>query len=389
MRLGIFPKALLKKLNGQKIIWLHTVSVGEAQAVVSLAQVLKRNFPGVRLVISTVTKTGNNIAQKIAQVDDAVIYFPLDLTWAINRAIAQIRPGLVLLAETELWPRFISNVSRKNIPIVVVNGRISPGSLQGYLLVRPFLKRVLERISLFCMQSAEDAQRIIHLGAPATKVKVTGNMKFDLQLLALEFKRAELGLSEQEKLLLGGSTHRGEELILLDTYKNLLKSQPGMRLAIAPRHIERTAEIQRLVEKSGFSALRFSRLKDNEPAAGKQILIVDTIGQLKGLYALADIVFIGGSLVTHGGQNPIEPALFSRPILFGPYMFNFANIAELFLSKKAAVMIKDGRQLSAMCQRLLNEPQLAEALGRKARGLVEENSGATVRTMELIKSFAP
>ena len=222
------------------------------------------------------------------------------------------------------------------------------------------------------------------------KVRVTGNMKFDLQLTTFSYQPSALGLTEEEKLFIAGSTHRGEEEIILQAYKELVKNHSGLRLLIAPRHIERTKEIEGLIDEFGFKSQRVSQLNLDLRLKAydlRPVLILDTIGQLKSLYAIADIVFVGGSLIPHGGQNPIEPAIFAKPILFGPHMFNFSNISEVFLSKTAAIMVKDARQLKDTWKRLLNEPVLRTGLGEAAKKLVEENKGATLRNTELIKQF--
>ncbi len=400
MRMGIFPQGAINKLKEQKAIWLHTVSVGEAQAASSLVKNLKREYPDFRLVISTVTKTGNKIAQRLLDIPELAIYSPLDIGFVTRRAINFVNPRLFIIAETEIWPNLIINLAKKDIPVVLVNGRISRGSFRGYKIIRLFLKKIFQSFSLFCMQTKEDAQRIIELGADEKKVKVTGNMKFDIRYPVSSIQYPDLGLSKDEQLFIAGSTHYGEEKIILQVYKELIESHPSLRLLIAPRHIERVQKIERLVSEFGFKSQRISQLDLNERRTRsdlayakasrhrqRPILILNTIGQLKSLYAFADIVFIGGSLIPHGGQNPIEPAVFSKPIIFGPYMSNFSNIVEVFLNKKAAIMVKDIRQLKNTCIRLLNEPVLRKELGNRAKELVQENKGASLKNMELIRGL--
>ncbi len=390
MRLGIFPQSAINKIKGRKVIWLHTVSVGEAQAADNLVKNLKREYPDFSLVISTVTKTGNKIARKLIGRQDLVIYFPLDISFIVKKVISAVNPKLFIIAETEIWPNLIINLAKKGVPIALVNGRVSSNSFRGYKIIRPFLSRVLGKFTLFCMQTKEDAQRIAELGAARAKVKVTGNMKFDLQLSATGFQLSDLGLIEEEKLFIAGSTHRGEEEIVLQAYKELIKNYPNLRLLIAPRHIERVREIEGLISRFGFKLQKVSQLNLDERRAAngeRRILVLDTIGQLKNIYALAEVVFIGGSLIRHGGQNPIEAAEFSKPILFGPYMFNFSDIARAFLSKGAAIVVKDARQLKDTSNRLLKECLLRKELGQRAKDLVEENRGASFRNMELIRKL--
>ena len=390
MRLGILPANVINKLKDQKVIWMHTVSVGEAQAVSTLVKDLKQQYPDYLLVISTVTKTGNKIVQSLIKPDNLAIYSPLDIGFIVNRVVNLVNPQLFIIAETEIWPNLITSLAKRAIPVVLVNGRISAVSFKGYKLIRPFLKEILKNFSLFCVQTKEDAQRITELGAAQTKVKVTGNMKFDISSSEFRAQSLQLGLKENEKLLIAGSTHRGEEKIILQAHKELVKNCSDLRLLIAPRHIERTKEIEGLIAGFGFKSQRVSRLNSTLPPTTyhlPSVLLLDTIGQLKDLYACADIVFIGGSLIPHGGQNPIEPAVFSKPMLFGPYMSNFSNIAKLLLNKRAAMMVKDPQQLKDSCLELLNNPVLRKELGERAKELVQENRGASLRNMELIKQL--
>ena len=388
MRLGFFPQSVINKLKGRKVIWLHAVSVGEVQAVDILVKDLKQQYPDFLLIISTVTKTGNLIARKLIEPQGLVIYSPLDIGFIVRKVIGLINPQAFIITETEIWPNLITNLTKKGTAAILINGRISLASFKGYKTIRPFLKGVLSKFSLFCMQTKEDAQRIIELGADENRVKITGNMKFDSQKPVTSNQKPDLGLSAEEKLFLAGSTHRGEEKIILQVYRELIKSHPNLRLLLAPRHIERTQEVEGLIARFGFKPQRVSQLFFNARRTthdAQRVLILDTIGQLKALYARADIVFIGGSLIRHGGQSPIEPAVFSRPILFGPYMSNFSNIAKAFLNKKAAMLVVDAQQLKNSCLSLLDSPALGEELGNRAKEVLEENRGATLRNMELIK----
>jgi 3-deoxy-D-manno-octulosonic-acid transferase len=397
MRLGRFPQGIVSKKK--RTIWLHAVSVGEAGAVATLVKDLKREFPESRLVISTVTKTGNRIARRLIDKDDLTIFAPLDIGFICRRAIEFIDPEIFIVVETEIWPNLIVNLAKKKIPIVLINGRVSGGSFRGYRIIRPLIKAILKRFTLLCMQTKEDAQRIIELGAEEDRVKVTGNMKFDIQKTedsdrresraqARESQKSELGLSEAEKLFIAGSTHPGEEGIVLRAYKDLINTYPGLRLLIAPRHIERTKEIKKLILKFGFESQKISQLNSTLPPTTYHlppVLVLDTIGQLKELYALSDLVFIGGSLIPRGGQNPLEAAVFSKPILFGPYMYNFSNIAGLFIKRGAAIMVRDANELREHSLQLLKNPALRQQLGARAKDLIEENKGTTLRNLQLLK----
>lgn len=391
MRLGIFPQGVINKIkDGQRVIWLHTVSVGETQAAAGLVKNLRETYPDVQFVISTVTKTGNQIAESLTCTQDLVIYLPLDIGFIVRKVINLLNPSLFIVAETEIWPNLIINLAKKDIPIVLINGRVSSGSFKGYKLIRPFIKKAIQKFFLLCMQTESDAQRIIELGAPKDKVKITGNMKFDIKKPETSSQKPDFALTEEEKLFIAGSTHRGEEKIILQVYKELLNSHSNLRLLIAPRHIERTEEVEGLVARFGFKSQRVSQVNKSLQLKAynlKPVLVLDTVGQLKGLYALADIVFVGGSFIPHGGQNPIEPALFSKPVLFGPYMFNFSDIKEAFLNKKAALEVRDSQQLKDICLRILEDSRLSKELGEQAQEVVMENRGSTLRNLELIEGL--
>ena len=387
MRLGILPREKISRLKGKSSIWLHTVSVGEAQAAAGLIKGLKQRYRDFNLVISTVTRTGNRIAQKLVEAQDLVIYLPLDIGPILRGVIRRINPRVFIVAETEIWPNLINNLNREDVSVALVNGRVSQGSYRGYRLIRPFFKRIIRGINLFCMQTEPDAQRIISLGADSNRVKVTGNMKFDIAGSEFTAESSQLGLREDEQLFIAGSTHPGEEEIILQVYEQLLGQYPGLRLLLAPRHTQRTKEIEKLVSRSGFSSERISRVSsamNNQLRIKNPILILDTIGQLKPLYELADLVFIGGSLVKRGGQNPIEPAVFSKAIIFGPYMDNFLQISRAFLQQRAAIMVRNRSQLKQACIKLLSDSDLRQRQGRRAKKIIEEHKGATSRNLELI-----
>jgi len=381
MRLGIFSPDFISRFKDKKLIWLHTVSVGEANAACTLVSQLKEIYPNYNLVVSTVTQTGNKIAQKLIDSDDVLIYAPLDVSFIVKKVINLIKPQVFIVAETEIWPNIITSLTRNNIPVVLVNGRISGSSFSGYKVIQPFLKGILGKIKLFCMQTEEDAKRIIQLGAKSSQVKITGNMKFDIERLEDKRKKKDLGLAEDDELFIAGSTHQGEEEIVLKTYKELIKVYPKLKLLIAPRHIERTREVERLIYRFGFKPQRISQLEKGL----RTIFILDTIGQLRSLYSLADVVFVGGSLISRGGQNPIEPGLFSKPVIFGPYMSNFSDAARAFLDKKAAIMVNNAQGLQDAVSKILNEPGLKEKLGKAAEELICEHRGASIRNAELIK----
>ena len=390
-RLGILPKEL--KLN--RPIWIHAVSVGEAMAMRGLLEKLRASLANKTFVISTVTATGNKIAKTLAKKCDFVTYLPLDLSFCLKPVINRINPCLFIIAETELWPNLISYLKRKNIPIIIVNGRISDSSFKGYRLISFFIRPFLRKVSLFCVQTKVDAQRLISLGVDKNKIEITGNMKFDIKDYTDDKKdytddKLKLGLKSTEKLFVAGSTHSGEEEIILEAYKELLVKFPYLKLLIAPRHPERATQITNLITKFDFLPLRISSLgsltgqEANKPA----VFILDTVGQLLSFYNIADIVFVGASLVKKGGHNILEPASLGRPVIIGAYMFNFRDMADLFLENHAVLLINNKEELKTAVTKLLNNPQEAMELGWRGKDLILNNQGATQRNIKYIISYA-
>lgn len=389
LRLGILPKNLAL----DRPIWIHAVSVGEVMAVRRLVEELRKIFPNKRLVISTVTSTGNKIARRIAAEGDFITYLPLDFSFIVRNVMDRINPSVFIIAETELWPNLISYLYQKKISVIVVNGRISDSSFRGYLAIRFLIKPILNKITMFCVQSNRDAQRLISLGVSKDKVNISGNMKFDNADYA-DRKIADyadkykilLGLSKDDKLWVAGSTHPGEEEIILGVYKELSEKIPDLRLLIAPRHPERTAQIEKLIIQYNFKPVRISQLdltaQTQDPAA---IFILDTVGQLINYYAIADIVFVGGSLVKKGGHNILEPASLDKPVIFGAHMFNFPDIAELFLINNAAISVRNREELKIKIIYLLQNPSRITELTLRAKELILTNQGATRRNLEFIK----
>lgn len=382
-RLGNLPKGLCP----DKPIWVHAVSVGEAMAVSGLVEQLRKVYPGKKFVISTVTATGNKIAGRIAKDGDLVTYLPLDFSFTVKKAIDRIGPGAFIIVETEIWPNLITYLYRRKIPVLSVNARMSDSSFGGYRAVKFIAGPVLKKVSLFCVQSARDRERLVSLGVSAEKIEVTGNMKFDSLAPRAQDAgiRNMLGLKGKERLIVAGSTHPGEEEVVLDAFRALLAGNRDLRFLIAPRHPERAAGVGRLAEEYGFHPVPVSALKPSQD--NKAIYILDSIGQLLNFYAAADIVFVGGSLVNKGGHNILEPALFAKPVLFGSHMSNFRDIKDLFIENKAGIMVHSYGELYKGIRGLLDDYPQALEMGRRARQLISNNQGATARNVELIKPF--
>ena len=379
-RLGAFPR-----WDGPAPLWLHAVSVGEAMAAAPLVRLLRTRRPDLPLLISTTTETGRAVAEQRLGAD-RYLFFPLDFGWAVRRALDRTRPRAVLLTETELWPNFLAACARRNIPVIVVNGRISPRSFPRYRLIRGWFGHVLKNVRLFCMQSDEDAERVKALGTPPERIRVTGNMKYDLpdQPVAVEEVRTSLGLEAAQRLLIAGSTHPSEEEAVLSAFQGIV---PGRRLVllIAPRHPERLDEVERMVRRAGLPCIR--RTQAGLPCPDGGVLLLDTMGELSRLYAAAEIVFIGGSLIPHGGQNILEPAAYGRPVVHGPFMGNFAEIRERFAQAGAAREVADAAGLQQAFTELLNQPTLRERMGEAGRAIVLSQRGATARTADLVETL--
>lgn len=381
-RLGRLPK----DLDLGRPIWVHAVSVGEAMSIKELVAELRQEFPVLRFIISTVTPTGNNVVKSFARRQDFVTYLPFDFSFIVNKVIERVNPKVFIIVETELWPNLIRCLFKRNIPIVVVNCRISDSSLGGYKAFKFLFKPLLNKINLFCCQSNQDAARLEMIGANKNNIRVTGNMKFDLKAASASFEDAGLKLDDSEELLVAGSTHPGEEEIILQIYKTLRKSHPELRLLIAPRRPERAREVAEIARKNGFD-YQFVSGMSGQNVQSPVVFILDTIGKLVSFYAIADIVFMGGTMIKKGGHNIIEPAALGKPVIFGQYMFNFRDIAFQFVESNCAVMAHNEKELEEKISFFLDNPESAAELGRRAQALVARNRGATHRNIELIKQI--
>lgn len=389
-RLGFLSLTL--KLNNP--IWIHAVSVGEIMAVRGLIDGLRKTYPQRSIVISTVTSTGNKIARDFAKESDFVTYLPLDLSFIVNHVLNKIKPSLFIIAETEIWPNLITQLGIRKVPVFIVNGRISDRAFVRYRTIKLFIKPILSKISIICAQSDVDAKKFHSLGMPLERIKVTGNLKFDSAIVkqdtSIFYKNRErLGLAGSDKVLVCGSTHQGEEEQILDIYEKLLKEFANLKLLIAPRHPERSKEVAKIISRFGFLPVFVSRLPfECSTCFTRPIYILDTIGELVGFYGIADIVFMGASLVKKGGHNILEPAFLKKPILFGPHMFNFRDIAELFLFNNAAILINDSSELEEKIRELCSDERLALQFGQNASNLVMKNMGSTKRCIELITTLS-
>ena len=376
---------------GRPSIWIHAVSVGEVQAARALIPGLRDRYPDHPLWLSTTTQTGRAVAARVEGVD-GLFYFPLDLPAAVDRVLDRVRPALFLAVETELWPNLLRRCARRGVRTMLVNGRVSDRSYPRYRLVRRLFRRVLADVDRYCAQSEESARRLVALGAPADRVATTGNLKFDAAPPPSSGARSELlralRFARERPVVMAASTHPGEEGPVLDAWRRLRARAPGRFLVLAPRHPERAAEVAALAAERGIAVVRRSRL----PAAGAgpaDVVVLDTVGELAAAFGMATVVFLGGSLAPVGGHNVIEPAAWGKPVVFGPHMRNFAEIADLFLANRAARRIAGAEELEPVLEELLSDPRERAALGAAARSLVAANRGAAARSLAEIAAVLP
>ncbi len=375
----------VKPMPAGGVIWVHAVSVGETLAIEPLVARLRELYPARQVALSVTTAAARNLAERRVPAH-RIFYFPLDLPRLVRRALAAVSPDLILIVETEIWPNFLREAAARGTPVLFINGRISGRSFARYRVVARLLRKPLACVRGFLMQSDLDARRIIELGAPEERVQVIGNLKYDLlpaeNLGFRKLMREALMRAGIQRVLVAGSTMEGEEELVLAAWR-ALRPGKGRLLVIAPRHPQRFETVARKLQASGLSWTRRTRLEtDGLPEDG--VLLLDTIGELAAMYQFARAVFVGGSLVPHGGHNLLEPAYFGVPVAFGPYMFNFSSIAEQFLKAGAAFRADSAPELAVIWQRLLDEEPLRRHMGEAARQLLAAKRGATDRVLEAI-----
>jgi len=382
-------------------VWLHAVSVGEVLALRAVVERLRAETPSLPLLVSTSTPTGHRLARDSMPEGVRVRYFPLDTTGCVRRALDRERPRAAAIMETEIWPVFLHLCAHRGVPLAIINGRMSPTSLRRYRRVGGLMAGLLGDVDLGLFQTADDRQRFVDLGLPAERASVPGNLKYDMDNLgaltsgspagadiAAAWRKRGHGPAERP-LVVAGSTKPGEEQMVLDALRPLMAEREGLLLLVAPRHPERFDAVAALLEQSGLPCCRRSTLTDGEaPPVDCRLLLLDSLGELAGVYGQASAAFVGGSLVDEGGHNILEPAFFSRPVLFGPHMDNFAEMATLFIERRAAVPLASAEALGPAVRRLLDTPEEAEAIGRRGRLILEENQGAAAATAGALAALA-
>lgn len=379
-------------------VWIQAVSVGELNVALSFMDEWRRREPQVRFILTTNTSTGYALATKKIQAPDVALYFPLDVPWVMPRVIRRLHPKILILVENEMWPNLIRYSRKQAVPVVMINGRISEHSFNGYRKIRFITRNLLPRISWFCVQSEPDRDRLLALGAPAAHIEITGSAKYDVPPLSKSAVERvhhilnKLAIAKECFILVGGSTWAGEEAILADIFKEIKAAHPDSILILVPRHAERREDVLKDIAARNLTVIQRSRLPDDAAPlqSPPDVLLVDTTGELRGFYAVADVIFVGKSLTQTGGQNPVEPAAAGKAIVVGPHLENFPAISEDFNAARAFMQVADADALKAAIFRLLDHADERQQLGQNAAALVTEKSGATrlmvQRCMEQIAS---
>lgn len=398
-RLGKYSSAFGSE--GSPAIWIHAVSVGETLSALPLIDMLRENFPDHRIIVSTTTATGQAVARSRVRNADAFLYFPFDWRFCVRRALRAVKPSLIVLMESELWPNFLSECEHQKIPVIVANGRVSERAFRRSSKFRFFYSGMTARISRFLMQTSGDAERIKALGADSSIVQVSGNLKYDIQNTVShtrdgsESLNLALGL-ERGPLFIAGSTSENEDEIVLNAFAIVRKvpGLEGLRLLVAPRHPQRFDQVFKLIESTAFRSCRRSALEVNgKECAEADIILLDSIGELAGIYKYASVVLVGGSLVPKGGHNILEPAAEAKPVIVGPFVENFLDIVDEFKRRDAVVQLRSHleselvQELSATLIRLLKDPEESSRLSMNAARGVAENKGATRRTVDAIAGY--
>lgn len=389
-KLGARQKHLLADIGPGPRIWIHAVSVGEVTAAAPVVAALKEEKPAARIIFSTSTETGQGMAQKLVKGADAFIYFPLDIPCCVHHMLSLVRPDVFVLVETELWPNFLAACRKRNISVVMVNGRVSPRSFSRYRRTRFFWRQVLKNVDAAGMISEVDASRIAGMGMDPAKISVLGNAKYDaLAAMASPALKEDIArrfhVRGNEKFLVAGSTHSGEEEAVIKAYRELLARDPDFRLIIVPRHIERTGDVVRLLREAGYQdVITATQINGGKARRDEKVIVVDVIGELFRVYSLAEAVYCGGSLVPKGGQNILEAAAWGKVIFYGPSMDDFSSEAALLENAGAGIRIRNPIELLENILKILADPQDAKQRGERGRAVVLANRGAAKRYAEMV-----
>ena len=387
-RWGFYSPGLLQKLGKRPHIWFHAASVGEVAVALSLLTAMQRAYPRHGFVISTTTPQGRAIASR-AQGVDAALLAPLDLPWIVRRAVKRIKPRLLLVAETELWPNLLRGAKREGIPVILFNGRISQRSYRFYLPLRFFFRGVLRNFDALCLKSNADRERMVSLGATPNTMYVTGDIKFHQiaqpSEIAGERLRQELRLPKDAPVLIAGSTHEGEEALILQVFAGLRIDLPQLILILAPRHLQRITRVEKLLGSQRVRWVKRTMISDERRP--EEIILLDTVGELAALYGLGTAIFVGGSFCRVGGHNILEVLAHGKAVIFGPHMENFSEIAQLVVERGAGIQVRTPEGLGDALRRLIVDPSLSKEMGEKGLALLQEQQGALEKTLEIVKKF--
>jgi 3-deoxy-D-manno-octulosonic-acid transferase len=381
-----------RRSPAKKCIWLHAVSMGEVNAAKTVIKELESRFGDFELVISTTTDTGFARATALFSESHEVFYFPFDFSWVIRRAFKRIQPAICLLMELEVWPNFVDTAQRLNVPVVVVNGRISDQSFPKYKRVKSLVKPIFRKVTLVLAQTEEYARRFKEIGAIPENVIVTSSLKYDTAQIADKVEGADTLAAQlhigDERIWVAGGTGPGEEKIIVEVFNSLIQQESfrDLRLVIVPRKPERFDEVAQMIDAAGFDYVRYSSIKDTQAACPENVPVIlgDTMGDLRKFYSLATIIFVGRSLVPMGGSDMIEAAALGKCTLFGPHTFNFTQTAEALLNERGALLVKDQKELLQTMQKCLLEPDYASEIARKGQEIIRKNQGATAKSIEQI-----
>jgi len=392
-KLGGGQEKIINSLKKNKRVWIHAVSVGEVTAAIPIVAALKNGNQDIDIILSTSTETGQEMARNLASGVSAFIYFPLDFLFVVRKVIRQVRPDIFVMVETELWPNFLETCKNEGVKTLMVNGRISPRSHGKYLLTGFFWKKIFNNLIAAGMIADVDASRMKTIGMPAQKIKVMGNAKYDA-LAAMAHPKLQQNISRRlnvkinERFFVAGSTHPGEEEIIIETYKNLISLYPDFKLIIVPRHIERAPAISELFQKNGFvDIVTMKMINKSKTRHNERVVLIDVIGELFKIYSLATIVYCGGSLVNKGGQNILEAAAWGKVIFYGPHMDDFTEEKNLLESVGCGVTVKNAKDLQGKILQALKDPAATKERGARGKKIVAGNKGAAARYAAMINSY--
>ena len=393
--MGRLPKEEIKLLSTKNVIWLHAASVGEIKALSTIIPQLKKINPEYSLIVSVVTESGKKEAERILSAGsigkevEFVFHAPIDLKRFVKRALSCVNPCALILIETELWPNLIREAKIRDCSVILINGRISGKSFSKYLLLKSLFSETLSYVDLFCMQSGEDAERVRKLGAESFKIKVLGNLKFDRIITQISeidknMLKKKLSIPFDLKVLVGGSTRKGEDEILVRVFKRLKKDHRNLLLLLAPRHLDRMKKIEKMLCHQKLDFVRRSELDGKPPLSNQRVILLDTMGELASIYAIADIAFVGGSMVPIGGHNLLEPADCGVGVIFGPYVDHFKTAADLLIQSGGGIKIRNEEELYARLSDLLKDEDKRKEMGISAKEAIRKQSGVSQKTARLI-----